>query len=149
MSLNDCKVTVVLTKAPVVALKVVAAPVVDVSVSTPVTKIITIPVGPQGPPGPQGIPGSASLPPELELFLAWELANNSNFKTFTYSLGVLTDIDIYTDNTLTTQLFNKSFTYSLGVLTTVVITRIADSATETRSFVYSLGVLQSIDTVQA
>ncbi len=59
MSVADCTVKVVLTKAPNYPVKVTDAPSIDVSVEEPVTKVITIPIGARGPAGADGAPGPA------------------------------------------------------------------------------------------
>lgn len=93
--------------------------------------------------------GSFGFSDSESLFLTWDILHPSYFKSFTYSAGNLTDIDLWTDNTETIHLFNKHFNYTLGVLTSIVITKISNSMTETRTFGYSGGVLISINVVQA
>jgi hypothetical protein len=90
-----------------------------------------------GPPGPVGPPGT--IPESLELFLMWDANYPSFYLTYTYLLGVLTDIDMWTDNTKTTKIFNKHFIYSGLNLTEIIITHISDGATETKQFTYSSG----------
>ena len=91
---------------------------------------------------------TGAFPASLELFLAWEQSYPTNYHTFSYAVGVLTDIDIYADNTLAVHIFNKHFTYTLGVLTQIVVTRISDGSTETKNFTYTLGSLTSIQVTQ-
>ena len=80
----------------------------------------------------------------LALEFAFSFKNPLYFQAFTYSAGILSDIDIYTNSSQTTRIYNKHFAYSAGVLTSIVITRIADSVTLTKAFVYASGVLASI-----
>ena len=145
--MSDCIVKVILTDAPVQQVKISSPDKVTVKVTEESAKVIRILEGPPGPVGPAG-PASA-LPDELKLFLMWDALYASHHLVYTYSLGNLTDIDMYQDNTLAVHVFNKSFIYSLGNLTQIVVTRIVDSSTETRDFTYTLGVLTSVDVVQA
>lgn len=145
--MTDCIVKVILTDAPLHTVKVTSPDKVTVKVEEQTTKIVRIFEGATGPAGPAGPP--ATLPPSLSLFLMWDALYPTHYKKFVYSLGVLTAINMYTDNTLTTQIFGKAFTYSLGVLTQIVVTRISDSSTETKNFGYSLGILDNIQVTQA
>ena len=104
--------------------------------------IVTSLTGPRGPVGP------SSFPPQLGLFLAWDVYYPSHYNLFTYSAGTLTAIDIYADNTLAVHIFNKNFTYSAGTLIQELITHIPDGKTETRTFTYSSGTLVNIQYTQ-
>lgn len=99
-----------------------------------------------GPPGPPGPPGSS--PPELELHLFWELAHPSHYLKYLYSAGALTEIRMYTDNTLATLIMKKEFTYSGSDLSQIKITRLSDGAIETRTFAYSGGSLDNVNVAQ-
>lgn len=81
--------------------------------------------------------------------IEWEFARsvsqNQYYKKLNYTLGDLTSVQIYTDNTMTTLQYTKTLTYTLGDLTSVVITRASDSATATKTLTYTLGNLTSVD----
>ena len=133
---------------------------------SPTTVVVT--TGFQGPPGVgvpaggttaqvlaknSGVSGDSSwydvgkLPDLVALGLekGFDYAYAHYFTKFTFSLGVLTDIDVYTSPAMTTKLFNKNFVYSGPDLSTIVTTRISDSSTLTKTFTYTLGVLTSIN----
>ena len=81
----------------------------------------------------------------LELEMEFKAAQLTNFKEFTYTGKNLTAIDIYTDNTKTTKLFNKVLSYTGTNLTQTILTRVSDSATLTNDLVYSGNDLISIE----
>lgn len=152
-------VTIILTDAPIQQVKVSSPDKISVKVTEQTAKIIRVLEGPQGPTGPQGATGpqgpvgpqgpAAVLPDSLRLFLMWDALYPSHHLVYTYTLGNLTSIDMYEDNTLAVHVFNKTFVYTLGVLTQIVVTRVLDSSTETRDFNYTLGNLTSVDVAQA
>jgi len=82
---------------------------------------------------------------QLSFDMARDISINSYYKKLTYSLGDLTTVEVFTDNTETTLQYTKALTYTLGDLTTVVITRFIDSATATKTLTYTLGNLTSVD----
>ena len=81
---------------------------------------------------------------QLEYEFAHDLTVSTYFKQFIYTGPDLTTINIWTTPGMTLKKYQKDFTYTLGDLTSIVITRIIDSATQTKTFTYTLGNLTSI-----
>ena len=114
------------------------------------------PIGPIGPTGPVGATGATGADGtmtaqqllNLELHLAFKLANITNFKETTFASGLMTNLSIYTNSSKAVKLFDKALSYNVGQLITIVITRITDSATLTKNLLYNPdGTLLSVDTI--
>jgi hypothetical protein len=102
-------------------------------------------IGPQGPPGP---PGPSGFPDIAQMTLAIDLAYPSNYKVFTYSGGMVTDVDIYDSEAMVTHIFNKAFTYNVSnQITSVLLTRIADGTTLEKIFTYTAGAITDVQVI--
>ena len=65
----------------------------------------------------------------MELEMGFKAANLYNFKELTYTSGLLSEVNIYTDNGKTTKLFRKELEYDVSdKLNLVTLTRISPSA---------------------
>jgi hypothetical protein len=82
--------------------------------------------------------------PNLELEFEAVAHDVTTHKVLGYTGGQLTSINLYTDNILTTQIFNKTLSYTGSKLVSTVLTRISDSATLTKNFNYAGNDLISI-----
>lgn len=68
-------------------------------------------------------------------------------KVFTYTGSDITRQEVYTDNTLSTKIYDLVYNYSGSNLSSVVVTRVSDNYSYTKTFTYSSGNLISINYV--
>lgn len=123
---------------------------VQVTVTNPPAVNISIAsAGDRGPQGPPGEDGDAGTPPELDLHIMWNLITKSSWKVFTYTMGALTKIEMYTDSSLAIKVFTKDFVYVGSDISTTTVTRISDGKTEIKTFTFLTGALQTIGTAQS
>ena len=89
---------------------------------------------------------------DLEQYLAWDSSENNDFYTsYTYDVdGLLTNVDIWTDNTETTKIFAIVVTYNVDdTVDTVVTTRVSSGLVLTKALSYTVnGDLESITYTQ-
>lgn len=83
---------------------------------------------------------------DTQLRLEFAFAQLYKFKEFLYTGDNLTQINIWTDSSKTTKLYQKVFAYSGSDLASITVTRISDSFTYTKTFDYTAGNLTSITT---
>ena len=81
----------------------------------------------------------------IELETAFKASAAFHYKELVYTGELLTQMNVWTDNTMTTKLFQIDYTYTGEQLTTVVVTRISDSATLTKTLAYTGDTLDSIE----
>jgi len=73
----------------------------------------------------------------IELEMSFKAANLYNYKELGYTSGLLTNVNIYVDDTKTTQLFRKELDYDISdKLYTVTLTRISPSASLIKTLGY-------------
>jgi len=72
-------------------------------------------------------------------------AGLTKYKELIYSSEILTQINIWKDNTKTIKLYQTDFTYNAGILSQIGITRISDNFTYTKTFNYTNGNLTGIN----
>ncbi len=89
---------------------------------------------------------TAGMPANLEMELEFKSANLTNYKTYGYTLGKLTLVEVWETSGMLTKLFSKTLAYTGTLLTTTVLTRVSDSATLTRTYAYSGSTLTSVTT---
>lgn len=63
----------------------------------------------------------------------------ASYKEFVYTGEDLTTLNVWTDNTMTTKLFQADYTYSSGNLTEIYVERISDGANYTKTLSYDVG----------
>lgn len=90
----------------------------------------------QGPAGQNGRDGIGGAPPSLLLQEMLNINYESDYKEYTYTAGVLTQIDVWDSAAKTVHLFVKTLTYTLGILTRELITDAISNATLRRDFTY-------------
>lgn len=113
--------------------------VIEVEISTnPVVEVEVL---------PGGISYGGVLSLDYQLILGRLVNQPSLHKILSYSDGNLTSIEVYNDNTLTTQLLDIQFTYTSGNLTQKVLTDVVSGRVLTVTYAYTDGNLTSISEV--
>jgi len=124
--LGENLVEITIEPPPIIEIEVEPSPVVEIEVL----------------PGGVSYGGVISL--EYQLVLGRLIGQPSLHKVLTYTDGNLTSIDVYNNDTLTTQLLDIQFSYTSGNLTQKVLTDLVNGKILTVDYDYTGNNLTSI-----